>query len=91
MNALAAFLMTPFLIALRGYVLAILWRWFVVDTFSLPPLRIPIALGIATLVALLTHQTMPQEKNKSPWIGVVASAAISLLSLGFGWIYKAFI
>ena len=41
----------------KGYVLTILWAWFVVPTFSLPELAIAPAIGLAMVVSYLTHQS----------------------------------
>jgi len=42
---------------LRGWVLSILWRWFMVPTLGLPALSVPQAIGIALVVGMLTHQS----------------------------------
>ena len=42
---------------LRGWVLSILWRWFMVPTLGLPALSVPQAIGIALVVGMLTHHS----------------------------------
>ena len=39
-----------------GFTFSVLWAWFVVPTFSAPPLTIPVAIGLVLLVAFLTYQ-----------------------------------
>lgn len=39
---------------INGYVLSVLWSWFIVTTFNVPALSIPAALGLETIVKLLT-------------------------------------
>ncbi len=48
-----------------GYVLTILWHWFVVPTFQLPELTIFPAIGIAMVVSYLTYQSPPDVEEKS--------------------------
>lgn len=50
-----ALLATPFLYALDGWVLSILWRWFIVP-FDAPVLSVPAAIGVSIVVGFLTHQ-----------------------------------
>lgn len=77
---------------LRGYVLSVLWGWFVVPTFGLPALSIPIAIGISMILAFTTHQiSVKKEEDKS--VGTQFSNIIlhPLLVLGIGWIVTLFI
>lgn len=77
---------------LRGYVLSVLWGWFVVPTFGLPALSIPIAIGISLILAFTTHQiSVKKEEDKS--FGTQFSNIIlhPLLVLAIGWIVTLFI
>ena len=77
---------------LRGYVLSVLWGWFVVPTFGLPALSIPIAIGISLILAFTTHQiSVKKEEDKS--FGTQFSNIIlyPLLTLAIGWIVTLFI
>lgn len=60
-----AILSLPFLIALDGFAIATLWRWFVVPTFHLPTLSVPVALGLATIVRYATsaHEDKGDEEE----------------------------
>lgn len=40
---------------INGYVLTILWTWFVVP-FGISPINIPWAVGLCLILSLLTHQ-----------------------------------
>ena len=42
---------------LRGWVLSILWGWFVVPVFSLPNLTVVQAIGISLIIGFLTYQS----------------------------------
>lgn len=39
-----------------GYVLTVLWAWFVVPTFALPQITLAAAIGLAIVVGYMTHQ-----------------------------------
>ena len=77
-----------------GYVLSILWGWFMVPVFHLPTLSIPTAIGIALVIGYLTKQDMSNLKKEEDrkWYSVLFEAfmrpAVSLL---VGWIVKQFL
>jgi hypothetical protein len=49
---LASFILVLFLSAcLEGWVISLLWGWFMVPTFGLPSLSIPLALGISLVIS----------------------------------------
>ena len=79
---------------LNGLVLSVLWGWFMVPLLGLPPLTAVQAIGIILVVALLTHQVQPNQKNgqEDPLISVLliifAKPAMFLL---MGWIVKMFL
>lgn len=78
----------------NGYVLTILWAWFVVPTFHLPQLAIAPAIGISMIVKYLTHQN-DFEKGDREWEDQVVrvlfyAAFYPLMVLGFGWIVHSF-
>lgn len=77
----------------KGYVLSVLWAWFLVAHFSAPALSIPLAIGVSLIVGLLTAKVSPQDAEADPKFGW--TVAISLIGpAGFlllGWIVKAFL
>ena len=80
---------------LRGYVLSILWRWFMVPTLGLPALSIPQAIGIALVVGMLTHQShhYPENKDEKTSTKVVRSLGpfvAPFATLLVGWIVHQF-
>ena len=80
---------------LRGWVLSILWGWFVVPTFNLPQLSIPIAIGLALVVGFLAHQSIdvksPERTGAEKWAHIAMFFVSPLLSLLFGYIVHAFL
>ncbi len=51
---------------LRGFVLTMLWGWFLVPTFDLPELGIPVAIGISLVASFLIHQHIGTEEKTKP-------------------------
>ncbi len=88
----AALLLGPAIAALiaasaiwRGYVLSILWIWFIVPAFGLSPLSIPYAIGFALVVSFLTP--MPSKGKELDWSNAIAQIAFApALALLCGWI-----
>jgi len=83
-------------IILQGWVLSILWSWFIVPLFGLPMLSVSSAISIAIIVGLITHQYNDLDlKGKSigEWVGCAISHSIfgPLLVLFIGWIVTLFI
>ena len=86
-------LIVPWTTMLRGLVLVKLWTWFVVPYFHAPDLRIPVALGISTLIGLFTLAApTPKQAEDYDWAyGFVYSILGSLFALGCGAIYRCFL
>ena len=81
---------------LNGWVLSILWSWFVAPLFGLPLLSIPVAVGIAITVKMLTHEYSDytfKGKNARELICKAIGHSIfgSLFVLFIGWIVTLFI
>jgi hypothetical protein len=79
----------------RGYVLTVLWGWFLVPTFGLSALALAPAIGLAVVVSFLTHQsdaTKEQEGDFSTRMARAAGHALVMpaLVLGIGWVVHQF-
>ena len=79
-----------------GYVLSVLWSWFMVPAFGLPTLSIPLAIGIAIIISYMTRDLTNTEKNKKSASEVLALAigwAIfkPALALMIGWVVRFFV
>lgn len=48
----------------RGYVLSILWGWFVIPIFHTVQISIALAIGLSLLVGMFTYQSSSDEKKK---------------------------
>lgn len=81
---------------MNGWALSVLWGWFVVPLFNVPPLSIPTAIGFALVVGLLTHQEQADNSKKKEMSDAIAAlisrAVVSpLFTIFVGWIVKSFI
>jgi len=91
---------------LDGWVLSILWGWFMVPVFHLPPLAIAPATGIALMIGLLTREApRPGIEEKTPrpafekmdrglWEKLARNGVVPwlfpLFTLFLGWIVHLF-
>lgn len=78
----------------QGYVLHILWGWFMTPVFSLPPLTMFQAVGVALVVGYLTKQSesgLKKDKNLKPYLMWYEMALNPALALLVGWIVKQFL
>lgn len=73
-----------------GYALSLLWSWILVDSFGIPSISIPQAIGITMIVTYMTHQDYDIKNNKEGMdvlieysIKAAVKPAVSIL---FGWI-----
>ena len=80
---------------LRGWVLSILWKWFMVSAFGLPVLSVAAAIGVSIVVSLMTFQYVYTEDNRSEGVKIASGLGVSigapLLILGMAWIIKQFL
>jgi energy-converting hydrogenase Eha subunit A len=67
---------------LNGLVIAVLWSWFVVGTFHLPPITVAEAIGMRLLVSLVT----PTPHDDRPaLVLLLEDIARSLILFALGW------
>ncbi len=80
----------------NGYVLNVLWGWFMVPVFHLPQLSIVPAIGIAIVVGYLTYQAKPDcqkvKRTMGQTIALATANAIErpLFALFFGYVVHLF-
>lgn len=80
-----------------GYVLSVLWSWFIVFQFAqAPALTVSGAIGFSLVVNLLTYQRRSgmQSSNKSSSEqfveGVIETLSVPAFALLLGWIVRLF-
>jgi hypothetical protein len=86
--------MTAAITTWEGFVLTKLWAWFVVPTFGLPMLTVPVAIGICLIAAFLTHQqsfkVSSGDELKDAFNAWGYGIFVSLTIFFVGWIVKSF-
>lgn len=92
MTILLAILLTIGLIAassiLNGWVLSILWGWFLVPIFGLPPLSIPQAIGVYLVVGFLTKQ---MDTTKDEYLDRSKMIVATFLWPAVAWVIGAIV
>ncbi len=78
---------------INGWVISILWAWFVVPIFALPLLSIPQATGLGLLFNCTNHQTIKEPKDADTSLTEIVVTAIlrPFLVLFIGWIVTWFL
>ena len=79
----------------KGYVLTLLWLWFVAPLFGLPFLTLGSAVGLSLVVTFLTYQhgLAKDEEGKlavQMINGVTSSFLFPAIALGLGWLVHKF-
>lgn len=79
-----------------GYVLSVMWDWFIVSHFGLKALPIPFAIGLALIISFTKKQDSEDKSDTNELgeillKGIVKSLAKPSMFLFFGWIVTLFI
>lgn len=75
-------------VLLRGWVLTILWGWFLVP-LGAKAITIPLALGLSGTIGMFTIDV---KRERAPILeALVASIVVSILSLAIGSVYHLFV
>ncbi len=74
----------------RGYVLTILWAWFIVPVFHLPVLTLLPAMGVALLVGFMTADSTGMKDEDAMGSAITTEFLSPLMALGLGWIIHLF-
>lgn len=82
-----------------GYVLSVLWAWFIVPTFELQAISIPAAIGVSLLVNYLTSKSPQANEGNQSGQSKIAQTFINglvfmffspLFALGMGAVVRMF-
>jgi len=79
----------------KGYVLSVLWGWFIVPIFGAPALGVVPAIGLAVMLAYLSYRAYGHQKDERSWSDQflersVMSVVHPSFALCFGWIVHLF-
>jgi hypothetical protein len=73
----------------RGFVLSILWGWFIVP-LGVNPIGMAWAIGISGITTLLTYQFDTKREDAKWGKGMVFAFIMPLITLGVCWIAHSF-
>lgn len=85
--ALIGLAVIPLAVMWKGFVLAKLWGWFLVDKFGLPALTIAQAIGLAIVVGMFSYIRAKDDEDEV-WQPFVLAFLGPLVSLFAGWIVQ---
>lgn len=75
----------------NGVALKLLWGWFIVPTFGLPILSVPIAIGIILIASVLTSSYNPSlDQEDGVWKIQLYNLLLPLLSVIVGFVIYTF-
>ena len=84
--SLVTLILMPITFLVDAFVTRELWKWYVVPTFHLQPLTLPLAFGLGCVGFALVGQTLrlKQEYREGPIQSLVQSIMARLIVLGLG-------
>lgn len=90
------FIMTVFINAtINGWAFSVLWKWFIVSTFGLPALSIPVAIGLLLTVGFLMPPTEGKVDDSTfieKMLGAFGKALFkSSICVGSGYVILQFV
>ena len=86
--------LTVVAIIFNGFVISTLWEWFIVHTFDLPSISIPIAIGVGIILTLMTGAKKSQKEVKTfkdYFYRIIESMTVNAFALFVGWIVFLFL
>lgn len=89
LSILGLLIILPAIWIWNGYVLMILWRWFIIPISKLPSIGILEAMGIDLVVALLTF-TPSMKRETNHWKTLAYAVGGPGFALIVGWIIQIF-
>lgn len=78
---------------LNGVALQLLWGWFIIPIFHLPPLSLLQAIGVGMVVSFLTKQYIPkgEGEGENETGKIILHIILSpLVAIVIGWIIHSF-
>ena len=94
--ALFALCAVPAIVAVAaiwgGFIASILWGWFAVPVFGLPPLSIPAAIGLGLVASCFVRSSVGRSDDDQPAARLIAKILLRpALMLCLGWVAKQFL
>lgn len=76
---------------LNAWALTLLWAWFVVPTFDVPALTIPVALGLSLIIALFKPITGEKQSVRRNLAIMIVGIIFPPCVVGIGYIVQLFV
>jgi len=85
-------IMIPLIAILQGWVLTVLWGWFIVPTFRAPELSIAVAIGLTLIVGMFKDINIKNSEKSSEdrLVEAIATVLTPFVFLFLGWIVQLF-
>jgi len=93
LKVLFGLLMIPTFALWVGFVFVELWKWFIVPTFGIAPLRLVPAMGLACFVqwaTIETHSRRHEKPSEGYWEMLAIGAISPAIALLAGWVIHLF-
>ena len=95
MKYVVALMMVGFVFVWRAFAVTVLWAWFIVPLFALPPLPVAGAVGILAMSALLVpyraDKTALKDLPTEEVVGMsITAAGVPAVAVFIGWGAKLF-
>lgn len=86
---------TAVIVIYKGFILSVLWGWFIVPVFGLPALPVVAAIGINLVISFLTYQPIESKSENGDAMSAIGKAINAgilypTIILFMGWIVHLF-
>lgn len=88
---LVFFLLFPVYIIWDGFVISVIWNWFMPKIFGLIQLSIPEALDLSLMVSILVNRAGRNNEDEEALMTLLKPFGIGILVLLMGFIVQMFI
>lgn len=87
-----ALILIPLIAILQGWVLTVLWGWFIIPTFRAPELSIAVAIGLTLVIGMFKGINIKNAEKSSDdrLTEAIATVLMPFVFLFLGWIVQLF-
>lgn len=98
LSSFLLFFLNVILVILSGLLISYMWLIFIVPYFNMPPISIPVSIGISLIVKFMTYQITTsdlllekEELEKIKWIRCYVHYFVVLIIFFDAWIVSLFL
>lgn len=88
LGVVGVFSLISIMALVRGFVLSVLWQWFISDVFHVQPITVLQALGISLILGVFLPIPQNNNEKKDPLEVILTVIITPLVALLFGWLLK---